>query len=193
MSTSKTAEPGTRIQLEALHTIITRALEGGDYQHDTEWIRPESCPCHRIGASCLVPMPAEYGTCQGYPAEVPTPAEHVVSLDILFAAVPQPGADGTVDIREAALCLISEIEARLGYPYSLRRDRLRTRLIEESEHYEQAAGLTGDTAPGEPSPGSALRCAVCGGALPAGSRASRKTCSDNCRATKMRRLRARSA
>ena len=170
---------GTRIPLEAMKAIITAALEGLDLTHDTAWIQPESCSCHAGAQSCL--LPADEGSCQGHTAEVPTPPEHVVTAEILCSALPVPDSDGTIDTRDAALSVLRVIEARLAYPYSLRADHLVKRLTEDAELYEQQAGLTESSDVPEDAAVSALRCQVCSGPLPAGCKASRRTCSDRCR------------
>jgi hypothetical protein len=158
MSTRTTAD---RIPLADLEDIVTRALQPGDYAHNTAWIN-------------------------GGPAETPTPAAHIVNPGILTRALPEPDADGTVDAQEAALSILSVVEERLSHPYTLRAHHLVRRLTEESEEYEAAHGDPGVPAT---APGSAARCMVCSAPLKAGSKSTRKTCSDNCRATLCRRRR----
>jgi hypothetical protein len=176
-----TAAKADRIPLEDMREIITRALEPGDYQHDSEWARPPECPCHGQGRSCLAVQAAgDRQSCQGHVIEIDTPEPHVVTAEILTAALPQPDHDGTLDSQEAALSVLRAAGERLGYPYILRRDHLVKRLTEESEAWEQAHGIA-DTGVPEEASDSVLRCMVCTRPLKAGSRASRRTCSDACR------------
>lgn len=167
-----------RIPLEDLKAIISKALEQGDYEHSSEWARPDSCPCHDQGLERCTQYDGILGQCQGYAVTVPTPEQHLVNLAILTASL-APDDSGTVDKQQAAEAVLSVITARLGGDYILRAQSLRKRLTEEAEEYEQAH----DTGvPDEPDAAdSALRCQVCTGPLPAGSKASRRTCSDRCR------------
>jgi hypothetical protein len=70
-----------RIPLADLEGIITRALVPGDYEHSTTWI-------------------------DGHAAEVDTPPEHIMTADILTAALPEPDNDGTLGKQEAALSIL---------------------------------------------------------------------------------------
>lgn len=49
MTAVKTAD---RIPVADMERIIAAALDGLDLSHDTEWIRPPSCPCHALGQGC---------------------------------------------------------------------------------------------------------------------------------------------
>ena len=168
-----------RILLTDMKSIITAALAQGDYEHDAEWIRPESCSCHRGEQSCLLRTDAT--SCQGRAIDVPTPDEHLVSLDILTRALPAPDPDGTVGTEEAALSILTVITDRLCGDYILRAHSLVRRLTEISEEYETAHGVP--AGPGVPATASSgARCMVCSKPLDPKSKASRKTCSDNCRA-----------
>ena len=109
------------------------------------------------------------------------PPEHVVTASILTAGL-KPDTDGTVDKQQAAASILSVITARLGmFPHYIRAHSLVRRLTEEAEAYEGKAEDTGVRASD-----CVLRCQACGGELPAGSRPSRRTCSDRCRAALMR-------
>lgn len=177
-----TVKTGDRIPPEDLEAIMARALDGLDFEHDSSWLRPESCPCHDHGLCCLVPMPAEHGRCQGHVIEVPTSPEHVVNLAILTAALPEPDNAGTVGAREAALSVLSVIQARLVPAYSLRADRLVQRLTEVSGDYELAHGQQ-QSPDAIPIPDSALPmrcCAQCGEPYRP-KRASSVYCGQNCR------------
>jgi hypothetical protein len=106
---------GDRIPLADLKGIVARALAPGDYAHATGWI-------------------------DGHPAEVDTPAAHMVNLDILTADL-TPDDSGTVDKAEAASAILRVIEERLlPHPYTLRAHSLVKRLTEEAERYEGLAG-----------------------------------------------------
>ena len=156
MTTSTTAD---RIRLQDMREIIERAMHPGDYTHSTTWI-------------------------DGHAAEVPTPAAHIMTAGILISALPGPGPDGTVGTEEAALSVLHVITERLApFPYTLRAHSLVRRLTEESEQYELAHAAPGAVAV---TPGSAARCMVCSAPLKAGSKSTRKTCGDNCRAALMR-------
>jgi predicted nucleic acid-binding Zn ribbon protein len=156
-----TSKTADRIPLADMKAIIVAALQPGDYAHDTAWI-------------------------DGHAAEVPTPERHRVDPGILCSVLPEPDRDGNLDSRQAALSVLGAIEARLGGEYILRAHHLVRRLTEESEQYEAA-----HVAPGVPAtaPGSAARCMVCSSPLPAGSKASRKTCSDSCRQRRSKAMR----
>jgi len=185
MTASKTAS--ARIPVANLEAIIAAALEGLDLTHDAEWHRPPGCPCHRLGRNCLLPLPAEEGSCQGHAVEVPTPPEHMINLDILTAALPQPDNDGTVGVTEAGNSILSVIEQRLSYPYTLRAIRLRNRLTEEAELYEQQAGLT-DTGVQEDA-ASVRRCQHCGNLIPPARGKKARFCSDSHRVSSHRAAR----
>ena len=170
---------GSRIPLEDMKGIIARALEQGDYEHDCEWTRPDNCPCHGLGLQRCTQYDGIAGKCEGYPVEVPTPEQHLVNAEILNAALPEPDADGTVDTEQAARSVLSVINDRLSGDYILRAQSLTRRLAEQAELYEQAHHVP-DEHP-EQEAGPAPRCQVCSKPLPAGSKASRRTCSDRCR------------
>lgn len=178
-----TTTTGTRIPLADMERIIEAAMAGLDLQHDSSWVRPPECPCHHLGTSCL--LPPEEGGCQGYAAEIDTPEAHQVTAGHLLAALPVPDNDGTVDAAEAALSVMSVIEQRLSYPYTLRFHKLRDRLVAASEKYEQSAGLT-DT--GVPDSGSdditgslpVRHCQRCGTRY-SPQRESSRYCDRNCR------------
>ena len=175
--TTRTAS--ARVPLEAMHGIIETAMDGLDLAHSCEWIRPDSCPCHVLGRSCLLPLPEEEGRCQGYAAEILTPPEHTVTTCMLVSALPEPDKDGTVDTVTAALSLIQVIESRLlPPPYTLRAHALREALIEASEEYELAHSAV--SAP-PPSPGYQLRCQRCGNVIPAARGPRARYCKNGCR------------
>lgn len=126
-----------RIPLTALKDIITRAMQPGDYAHDTAWIN-------------------------GGPVEVDTPEQHIMTAGILFAALPEPGPGGTVDQQEAATSILRVISGRLTGAYIIRAHSLVSRLTEISEEYEQAHGVPVHA---EPAPGilsGMPRCGYCG-------------------------------
>jgi hypothetical protein len=169
-----TVTTGARIPLEAIEGIIAKAMDGLDLEHDTEWVRPPSCPCHRGEQSCL--LPSDAGSCRGHTAEVMTPEEHVVNLDIMAAALPEPDSDGTVDTVTAARSLISVIEERLGATYILRYHHLRKRLIEVSEEYELAHGAVSNA---PPSPGYSPKCQWCTAPIAAARGPKARYCSNS--------------
>jgi hypothetical protein len=161
MTAVKTASD--RIPVADLEAIIARALVPGDYEHDTEWARPDSCPCHDQGLQRCTQYAGIRGSCQGYPAEIDTPAEHVVTAEILTSALPEPDNEGTLDSQEAALSILSVIGERLSYPYTLRRDHLVKRLTEEAEEYELAHGLADTGVPQDAGQQSWMpKCQYCG-------------------------------
>lgn len=143
-------------------------------------------PLPDLGLERCTQFDGIHGKCRGYPTEIMTPEQHQVTAGILIAALPPGSGDGTVDAQEAALAVISVINARLVFPYTLRRARLRKRLTEESELYEQENGLTDGSDRHQEDAGSALRCQACAGPLPAGSKTTRRTCSDACRQALLR-------
>lgn len=153
----------TRIPLEDIKGIIARALGQGDYEHSCEWTRPDSCPCHQLGLQRCTQYDGIHGKCQGYPVEVPTPAAHVVTLDILTAAL-TPDTEGTVGKQEAATAILSVITARLSGDYILRAHSLAKRLSEVSELYEQARHVPDSVIPATAV--SVLTCQWCQAPIP---------------------------
>ena len=97
-----------RISISDLKEIVRSAFEGGgDYTHNTEWR-------------------------DGGPAEVPTPAAHIMTAGILIDALPEPDPGGTLDQQEAATSILRVISGRLTGAYIIRAHSLVRRLTEES-------------------------------------------------------------
>ena len=151
-----TAVTAGRTPLADLIGVIARALEPGDYEHDTDWI-------------------------DGHPVTVPTPPAHLVNLDIMAAVLPEPDNDGTIDATEAGNSILSVITERLSGDYILRLHSLVRRLTEQAELYEQENGLTGTGIPGpdDPAPGYSPKCQHCGGPVKAARGPKARYCSNS--------------
>jgi hypothetical protein len=137
--------------------------------------------------SKLAEVPGSF-RCQGHTAEVDTPPEHVVNLDIMVAALPEPDNDGTLDMAEAGNSILSVIEERLRYPYSLRARHLVSRLAEQAEQYELAHG--GAVSDVSLSPGYSPKCMHCGAPIPAERGPRAKFCKPSHRVAAAKRKRA---
>lgn len=111
----------------------------------------------------------------GLDLEAGTPEPHKVTAGILISALPEPDNDGTVDTREAARSVIQAVEARLPYPYTLRRDQLRERLTEEAERYEG----TGMPSSSPAVPLSVLTCQWCSRPIPLARGPKARYCSNS--------------